>query len=202
MRIFNLFVLVYLVVISTLGIFYKHISFGWGLGDMFGYILLIGGTILHTIISLKISGKDNLTHGIVAFMFLIFSVLISLQATLWRGHEYPWNGSLFYLPCPEKIKVIQKSSEKEVLISSCRMSYHSEFSGKWNGREIEIVEGGIEIHPKLLKYVDYPIDKVLIQSDSARTRFNVDTFQVDKVYDFSGGVIQIIDGKPLIDAYH
>jgi energy-coupling factor transporter transmembrane protein EcfT len=39
-KIFNLVILLFLIIISLLGTFYKHISFGKGLGDMVGYCIL------------------------------------------------------------------------------------------------------------------------------------------------------------------
>ena len=52
-KILNLIVLGLLIVICLLGTFYKHISFGMGLGDLMGYIVLYAGTITHLILTIK-----------------------------------------------------------------------------------------------------------------------------------------------------
>ncbi|NJO92901.1 MAG: hypothetical protein HC831_30980 [Chloroflexia bacterium] len=69
---------------------------------------------------------------------MLFTVLIILNATIWRGNEYSWNGSIFYLPCPTEIKVNNQNTEKELLITMCSMDYYSEFSGTWDGNFLTI----------------------------------------------------------------
>ncbi|MFP7658013.1 hypothetical protein [Chryseobacterium proteolyticum] len=93
---FNLIILIFLIIISLLGTFYKHISFGWGLGDLVGYAILYLTTIIHLIFTLIFRKKSNSFHAILTLIFLIQTIIIVLKATIWRGSEYPWNGNVFY----------------------------------------------------------------------------------------------------------
>lgn len=205
--ILNLVVLGYLILICILGMTYKHISFGWGLGDIFGYIILIAGTILHSILIFVFRNKQEKSYSVLAITFLMFSIFISLKATIWRGGEYSWNGSLFYLPCPTEIEIKNRKIEKEILIRMCSMEYYSKFSGKWNGKEIEEINGEVKIPEELKKYIKYPINKILLQSASydqfegdnfkKKYYFKVDSLKLNKEYNLVGEVTQIINGKPM-----
>ncbi|MCD1117713.1 hypothetical protein [Chryseobacterium turcicum] len=79
-----------------LGTFYKHISFGKGLGDMLGYCILYVTTITHLIITIIFRKKGNSIHAVFSLIFFIQTLIICLKATAWRGSEYPWNGNIFY----------------------------------------------------------------------------------------------------------
>ena len=92
----NLIILVYLIIVCLLGTFYKHISFGWGLGDILGYFVLYGITLAHLILTIFYCQEGILQYKYIAISFFIISVYISLKATIWRGREYSWNGKLFY----------------------------------------------------------------------------------------------------------
>src|SRR5688572_24019327 len=152
-KISNLIVLGLLILICVLGTFYKHISFGLGLGDILGYIVFYIGTITHLILTI-ISRKKGLTrHLFLTSIFLTFTIFISLYATIWRGHEYRWNGSILYLPCPTKIKVENKDKKSEILIQMCSMDYNSEFSGIWDGKKMTIKDGDIKIPNELEKFI-------------------------------------------------
>ncbi len=63
---FNLIILIFLIIISLLGTFYKHISFGWGLGDLIEYAILYLTTIIHLIFTLIFRKK--------AIHFMLFSL--------------------------------------------------------------------------------------------------------------------------------
>lgn len=78
-----------------LGTFYKHISFGWGLADYFGYAILYLTTIIHLILILTTEAKGQKRLSVIVILVTLF---ICLKATLWRGSEYRWNGHLFYEP--------------------------------------------------------------------------------------------------------
>ena len=95
-KIINWIVLAIQILIAGLGTFYKHISFGVGLGDLFWYIGIYGFFILHLI--LTISSKRKETHRFVflSIFFFFTTTLICLKATIWRGVEYRWNGKVFY----------------------------------------------------------------------------------------------------------
>lgn len=207
-KIFNQIILGYLILICFLGVFYKHISFGWGLGDIFGYTILIGVTILHSVLTFSLRKKSQITHIILSIIVLIFAIGISLQATLWRGGEYSWNGSLFYLPCPSKIKIQDDKTEKELLIRMCTMEYYSKFTGIWNGRELEQIEGELKIPEKLKPYIELPVKKVFLKSATfyqtevndkleKKPYFKLDTLEVNKEYSFSGEIGEIIDKQPM-----
>ena len=95
-KIFNLIILISLIIICFLGTFYKHISFGLGLGDMIGYAFLYFITIIHLILSLVFRKKGNSLHAALSIVFFLLTIYICLEATIWRGSEYRWNGNIFY----------------------------------------------------------------------------------------------------------
>lgn len=95
-RIANIVILCCLVLICCLGIFYKHISFGLGLGDIIGYFILFLGTIIHFICTIKFFKRSLVYHVMMTLSFSFFALMIVLFATVARGAEYKWNGKLFY----------------------------------------------------------------------------------------------------------
>lgn len=86
--------------ILTIGLFLRHIAFGWGLGDIFWYILIIIALVTHLILTLIFKNKLNRLRTLTV-IFSIFTVFICLRATIWRGSEYSWNGDIFY-PASDK----------------------------------------------------------------------------------------------------
>lgn len=92
----NLIILGYLIIICLLGTFYKHISFGWGLGDILGHYVLYGITLAHLILTIYFFQEGIFQYRYIPISFFIISVFISLKATIWRGCEYRWNGKIFY----------------------------------------------------------------------------------------------------------
>lgn len=207
-KIINLFVLGLLILICILGTFYKHISFGLGLGDMLGYIVLYIGTITHLVLTIKSREKGLIRHLFLAAIFLIFTILIALKATIWRGQEYQWNGSIFYLPCPTKIKVENQDIKTELLIQMCSMEYDSKFSGIWDGQKMTIKEGEIQIPADLEKFIKRPISTVEIEPEFweklendtliKEYRFNKDTLKTNEVYNFQGEIVAIRNNIPLM----
>ncbi len=203
----NLIVLSYLVLICILGICYKHISFGWGLGDMLGYAMLFGGTIIHLALTYGWRNSNGEFKAVIAIVFLMFSIYITLKATIWRGGEYAWNGSLFYTPCSKRIKIQNKKVEKELLISMCSMEYYSKFTGNWSGNEMEKLSGELKIPKRLEQYIDYPINKVMIRpatysqmqgEEFVRIRyFESDSLKLGKTYNLTGEIIQVVDRTPI-----
>lgn len=207
-KIINCIVLGLLITICSLGTFYKHISFGFGLGDYLGYIVLYIGTILHLILFIKTKSKDIDRHILLTLIFAIFTILIVLKATIWRGHEYRWNGSIFYLPCPKEIPIDNQKVKKNKLIRMCTMDYYSEFSGNWDGKYLTIDKGEILIPKELEKYIKRPIRKVEIESDF-RTfikdneikedyYFNTDTLRINRKYKFTGKISKIKNKIPVL----
>jgi len=94
--IINGIILLFQIIICGLGTFYKHIPFGAGLGDMVWYLLMYGLLILHIILTIT-SWKKHYNHFLIlTIIFLITTIFICLQATIFRGGEYPWNGEIFY----------------------------------------------------------------------------------------------------------
>ena len=157
-RITNLIVLGLLILISLLGTFYKHISFGIGLGDMIGYAWLYLTTITHFILTLVSRKKGPTRHLILTSVFFTMTIWICLKVTLWRDSAYPWNGSIFYLPCPTEIKINDNEFEKKLLITMCSMEFNSEIKATWDGQFMKIEEGEIKIPAELIEYIRYPID--------------------------------------------
>ncbi|MDH7462159.1 hypothetical protein QEG73_12750 [Chitinophagaceae bacterium 26-R-25] len=83
-------------IICFTGTFFKHISFGWGLGDMLWYGLIYLLLIIHFILTITSKNKKAKRFQLMTIIFLSITILICLKATIWRGVEYPWNGNLFY----------------------------------------------------------------------------------------------------------
>lgn len=208
-KISNLIVLGLLILICGLGIFYKHISFGLGLGDMFGYLILYLGTLTHLILTLVSRKKGSLQHTLLTLIFLTFTILIVLNATIWRGHEYRWNGSVFYLPCPKEITIDNKENKKEELITMCTTDYYSEFSGNWNGQYITINTDNIKVPEELEEFIQRPITKVEIVSEyreiyedneiRKKFKFNKDTLLTNMNYKFAGEIRAIRNEIPVIE---
>jgi len=209
-KILNFIVLGLLILICGLGTFYKHISFGLGLGDIFGYLVLYVGTLIHLILTRVFRKKGNLLHGFLAITFLTFTVFIILKATIWRGSEYRWNGSLFYLPCPTEIMIDNPETTKKELITMCSMVYYSEFSGTWNGQFVTIKVGKVKVPKELKEFIQQPITKVEIEprfnewhfsetGEKIDLSFNKDTLQTDLNYDFHGEIRAIRNKIPVLE---
>ena len=203
----NLIILGFLILICFLGIFYQKISFGLELADLLGYIVLFGITLTHLTLTIYFWQNSISQYKYLAISFLIIAVFLSLQATIWRGNEYSWNGSIFYLPCPTKIIIKNQKEKKELLITMCSMQYNSSFTATWNGKEMENIKGEIKIPDPLKEYVNYPIKNILIQSylnhtfedksSNGYSNFKKETLSVDKEYILLGEVIKIVDSKPM-----
>lgn len=92
----NLIILLVQATIILLGTFYKHISFGWGLGDMIWYLIVYGLFFTHLYLTFTGRKKGSKEFMRLTILFAITTVFISLCATIWRGALYPWNGEIFY----------------------------------------------------------------------------------------------------------
>jgi hypothetical protein len=181
LKILNLFILISLISIAALGTFYKHISFGWGLADMLGYFGIYITIIVHLILTIKYSKSKSPTYFVLPFAFLHITIFICLTATVLRGSEYKWNGSIFYLPCPTEISIRNKQYNGNKLVKICTSDYNSEFYGSWKEPFIIIQKGQVEIPTELSVYVKYPITQVIIESD--HTVF-LESDSSDLTYDF------------------
>lgn len=206
-RIANLIVLGLLISISFLGTFYKHISFGMGLGDMIGYGWLYLTTLTHLILTIVSRKKGPGRYLILTIVFFTLTIWICLKATLWRDSAYPWNGSIFYLPCPTEINVKDFDSEKKLLITMCSMDYNSEFKAIWDGQFMKIEEGELKIPDELREYINYPINIVEIEPEldnhiiggpERKPKFMTDTLRVDKMYNLEGEIVGINNSRPIM----
>lgn len=207
-KILNLIVLGILIIICLLGTFYKHISFGLGLGDILGYIVLYLGTITHLILTLNSKNKGLTRHLFLVSIFSTFTILIALKATIWRGNEYKWNGSIFYLPCSTNIMIDNQDLKKELLIQMCSMEYDSKFSGVWNGQKMTIKNGEIQIPDELEKYINRPIKTVEIDPEywenyendiiDKEYSFDKDTLKLNEIYNFQGEIVGIRNNIPVM----
>ncbi len=106
----NLTVLLIQALILSLGIFYRHISFGWGLGDLFWYGFIIISLLTHFILTLAFKKKLNRIRTLT-IIFLTITIFVCLKATVWRGDEYRWNGKIFY-ESNEKVEFVPFDSLK------------------------------------------------------------------------------------------
>ena len=95
-KITNSTVLIAQFIICLIGTFFKHIAFGWGLGDMLWYGLMYLLLIVHFILTITSGNKTLKRFQLMTIIFLTATIMICLKATIWRGIEYPWNGKLFY----------------------------------------------------------------------------------------------------------
>ncbi len=206
-RIANLIVLGFLIIISSLGTFYKHISFGMGLGDMFGYVLLYLTTLIHLILTLVSRRKGPTRHLILTLVFFTITIWVCLRATLLRDSEYPWNGSIFYLPCPTEIQIKNGGLGQRLLITMCSMEYNSEFKATWHGQFMKIEEGELKIPTDLKEYIKYPIDMIEIEPElgnyiigesERKPRFVTDTLRINKTYNLEGEIVRIDNSIPVI----
>lgn len=206
-RVTNLIVLGLLILISFIGTFYKHISFGMGLGDMFGYAWLYLTTLTHFILTLISRKKGPTRHLILTIIFLAMTIWICLRATLWRDSAYPWNGSVFYLPCPTEIKITDNEWEKILLITMCSMEFKSEFKATWDGQFMKIEEGELKIPTELKEYIRYPINIIEIQPEQenqiigesiTKPRFVTDTLRLNKTYNLEGEIVRITKARPVV----
>lgn len=206
-RVTNLIVLGLLILISFIGTFYKHISFGMGLGDMFGYAWLYLTTLTHFILTLISIKKGPTRHLILTIIFLAMTIWIGLRATLWRDSAYPWNGSVFYLPCPTEIKITDNEWEKTLLITMCSMEFNSEFKATWDGQFMKFEEGALKIPTELKEYIRYPINIIEIQPEQenkiigesiTKPRFVTDTLRLNKTYNLEGEIVRINKARPVV----
>jgi len=207
-KILNHIVLGILITISFLATFYKEISFGFGFRDIIGYMILYIGTIMHFILTITSRNKGLNRHIFLVSIFLPFTILLSLKATIWRGQEYRWNGNIFYLPCATNIKVDNAELQKNLLVQKCSMEYDSEFSGFWDGQKILFKDGQIKIPKDLEKYIKVPISSIEIEpelyekfeNDTVIKKFwfNKDTLKENEIYNFRGEIVEIRNKIPVI----
>ncbi|GAB5556351.1 MAG: hypothetical protein SchgKO_05640 [Schleiferiaceae bacterium] len=129
----NLVVLSLLIIICLMG----NITFGHGLGDVFYHLILYLVTGIHLILTLVLQGRGKLRYALMTIGFAFFGIYMGLEATLYRGPEYPWNGSLFYQACPRDIPIDNSNTQKVVKkverVTKCSMDYYTEFDGTWDG---------------------------------------------------------------------
>jgi hypothetical protein len=205
-KVTNLVVLGLLILISFLGTFYKHISFGMGLGDMFGYAWLYLTTLIQLILTIVSRKKGPTRHLILTIVFFAMTSWICLKATLWRDSAYPWNGSIFYLPCPTEIK-INNEFQKTLLITMCSMEYNSKFKATWDGEFMKIEGGELKIPTELKDYIRYPINIIEIEAEPGnqiigesvtKPRFLIDTLKLNKTYNLDGEIIGINKARPVV----
>lgn len=95
-KIANLTLLILQLIICLTETFIRHIAFGWGLGDMLWYGLMYLLFVIHFIFTIISRKRTVRRFQVMTLIFLITTIFICLQATIWRGVEYPWNGKLFY----------------------------------------------------------------------------------------------------------
>jgi len=211
-RFFNLLILGVLLLICGLGTFYKHLSFGLGLGDMFGYFVLYVGTFIHAVLTFSLRKKEVVRTIILSLSFLIFTILMVLNATIWRSALYPWNGSIFFLSCPREIVIEHQNTQKSELIRMCTMDYYSEFTGTWRAPFLILKNGAIKVPKELQQYLHTPITKVALiphalfwgieNPDRLHIPydFRIDTLQPNHIYRFTGDISAIKNGIPTINA--
>ena len=84
----------------------------------------------------------------------------------------------------------------------CSMTYLSEFTGIWNGKEMVQISGDLKFPEELNAYITIPIEKVRIQSKTYYLGakeiafFQTDTLITNQEYSLSGELVEIVDGQP------
>lgn len=115
-----------------------RLAFGYGLGDLFYLLILWGITIIY-LIAFLINRNKSKRLLVTNLIFTIPLIWIILMATIWRGSEYSWNGEIFYIPCRTEIKIESEKRNTKEILTMCSMTYYSDFTGTWNGRDCEII---------------------------------------------------------------
>jgi hypothetical protein len=193
-----------LIVICGLGLFYRHISFGAGLADYFGYLFLFIVTILHTRATLNTT--DDRSYRRPAITYGLLATFIIIKATFWRGREYPWNGSVFYLECPHKIHIRNGSKDQNRLVGMC-YNYDSKFSAVWDGHYMHLDSGNIIVPEELHESLSKPFIKVALITvgnsipqgrDWHREAYPLDSLKTSNRYKVEGVIDAIEDSIPVI----
>lgn len=208
-KVANILVLCLLLLICGLGIFYKHISFGYGLGDILAYIILITGTLIHLIITIRFFNRELKYHILTTLFFSFFASMTLIFATIGRGSQYKWNGQLFYMPCATEIKIENTTYKESVTIKMCSMEYYSKLTGTWDGEYMNITDGEVKIPRELNKQLDFPIKKIEIEFSSNDEKkaiadgsyyFNKNVLIINKPYTFQGEISAIKNRVPVFTA--
>ena len=200
--ILNFIVLGLLLLIWVIAIFFERIAFGGGGGDVFYWFAFFVATIIHLLLTLIFEMKKQgailqiVLHIILTVTFSTVLVLFVLQATIWRGGEYRWNGKIFFDSCWTVINIENNDTEKIVITKMCKNQYESQFVGTWDGKQMTIKEGEIQIPKRLEKHIKRPIAKVEITP--LYHEFNKDSLKINQDYNLSGEVSAVRDYKPVI----
>lgn len=140
-----------LLLICIIVTFFKSISFGHGLGDIVGYIALYLGTLVHLILTLALRNKDTAAHIALFLIFSTFIVIIALEATIYRGPEYRWNGNIFAWGILNSInKSIINMNRLPLFISALLMGNYTYAQGGMEGVGIVIVLSAIGLISALI----------------------------------------------------
>ncbi len=206
-KIFNLLVLGFLISLCVVGTFFKQISFGLGLGDLFGIAFLYAATLIHIVLTFSFRKNKTNRYMVLSLIFLVLSIAISLKATIWRGAEYRWNGDLFYTPCAKDIQIENPKGIRNVKVSMCTMTYYSKFLAKWDGEKMKYISGEILIPEKLKKYIKYPVEYLYIESAYAEQivdgvgkqvpYFDLNQLELNNEYTLGGEINKVKDGRPV-----
>ncbi|MBB3699513.1 hypothetical protein KMW28_24695 [Flammeovirga yaeyamensis] len=196
LRLLNLILLAFLIIICLLGLFYKHISFGMGLGDIIGYFVLISGTILYVYLFQKYYKEGIAPQILMLNFYFIFTFLVVLKATYLRSDEYRWNGCLFYERCLGDFNISNNNYYEIERMSICPCAYSSDFTGKWNGKYIELLSGDIKYPDELKEHIKSPITIVFIKMEEEEIR---EPLQLHQVYSFSGTIHEIKNEIPIMN---
>lgn len=91
----NIVVILFMILWIIANNFYKHISFGWGLGDILVHWLYNLLSIIYLVL-LVFRDQFNTQLEYTLISFVVVNVIFTYFATYGRGNEYKWNGSIFY----------------------------------------------------------------------------------------------------------
>ncbi|ANQ51825.1 hypothetical protein MY04_4490 [Flammeovirga sp. MY04] len=196
LRVLNLILLSFLIIICLLGLFYKHISFGMGLGDILGYFFLISGTVLYVYLFQKYYKGGIAPQLLMLNFYFIFTFLVVLKATYLRSDEYKWNGCLFYERCFRDFQITNSNYDKTKWVDVCPCKYSTDFTGKWSGYHVELLSGDIKYPEELEEYIKLPITIAFIKMEEEEKQASLIQHQI---YSFSGTIHEIKNGIPVME---
>ncbi len=74
------------------------LNFGHGLGNIVYFPPIIIFTILHILLTRKLTKRNNNLYWFpMIIIFSIICILIIYKATLGRGGEFSWNGDILFI---------------------------------------------------------------------------------------------------------
>lgn len=82
-----------LSILSIMSIIFRgRMFFGHGLGDVAYFLFLYVCTFVYGLIFLFLRNSESILVLIIGLFFLLIGIYLFLKLSIWRGHEYKWDG--------------------------------------------------------------------------------------------------------------